>query len=525
MVFLGASALLVAALAWQAASAAASYRSLAERVLRDYADFAAVEVVRRSDNVLGTYGIGAAARGLARAARPDQPFPSRAAVAAAIPEGARRATELVGTLVRIEADGVRAESEDAAFSAEAVRALAAAVHGAPARSSDHLVIRPVVDGVARTFVVAIDPVTDARTLGFELRTEAMAEWFRDFILREPLLPRSLSTPEVTASSLQVTVRDPDGRVLFRSAGTPPAAQALARRDLGGESGRGDLAGFTVDVAIDPSVAESLIIGGLPRSRVGWLLALLGVAVGLAWAAFVQMRRDRALAMAREDFVTRASHELRTPVARVRMFTETLLLGRVRTDAEQREALLAVDRASRRLSFTIENILRFSPGASGAALHLEAVDLAALVADAVNEFGSAVDRPPIHVRCPPNAEAVVDRDAVRHILLNLLDNAHKYGGPTSPIQVEVKPVGDEWHVAVQDAGPGVPEAERSRVWEPYYRMDRDRRSSVAGTGIGLAVVRDLVGRHHGRQWIENGPSGGTLVVIALPARTGDYGSAA
>lgn len=517
VVFLGASALLVAALAWQATSAASSYRSLAEGVLHDYADLAAAEFVRRSDNVLGTYGIAVAARGVSRAARPGLPCPGRDTVAAAMPEASRRASELIGAAASIDTDGVRVEVDVAPISAEASNAVLSAVRDAPRRGAEHIVVRAPIEGQTRMFAFMLDSVADGRRCGFEVRTEAMPGWFSDFILREPLLPPSLSTREVTASSLQVTVRDPDGEILFQTHDRASSVAApLARRDLAGETGRGDLAGFTVDVAIDRSAAERLIIGGLPRSRVGWLLALLAVAVCLAWAAAVQMRRDRELAASREDFVTRASHELRTPVARVRMFTETLLLGRVRSDAEQRETLRALDRASRRLSFAVDNILCFAPGAGGAALHIEPVDLAPLVADTVSEFASAAERSAIEVRCPPQAEANVDRDAVRHILLNLLDNAHKYGGPASPIQVAVERVSAEWHLSVQDVGPGVPSAERARVWEPYYRMDRDRRSSVAGTGIGLAVVRDLVARHGGRQWMEEGPNGGTRVVVALAA---------
>jgi signal transduction histidine kinase len=239
---------------------------------------------------------------------------------------------------------------------------------------------------------------------------------------------------------------------------------------------------------------------------------------LAVAAVVQLRRERALAAMRQDFVTRTSHELRTPVARIRIFTDTLLLDRVRTDNERREAVQAIDRAARRLSWLVENVLQLSRTDAGeAGYHVEPTDLASFVRDIVEELETTVSGARVTVMdTSAQAHAKIDRDAMRQALLNLLDNAWKYGGTDAPIRVSVSAAEGEVRIRVADSGPGVPEKDRARIWEPYVRLDRDRRSSVAGTGIGLAVVRDIVLGHRGRVWVESGESGGAAFVIALPA---------
>jgi signal transduction histidine kinase len=521
LILLCLTAILVAILAWQALSAARSHRALAERVLHDYADLAATEFVRRSTRVVGIYGFAPALAGLVRTASPEGRLPTREAMALAIPGQSRRAMELVDELFRFDDRGTQVDESAEELSTEIVDALTLEARQPRGRRPDYCVTHPTIDRVTRSFVFSCDEIGQpgrAGHVGFAVRLDGLTAWLAEFVARDPLLPPALASRDAAQSALCVTVRSPDGRIVFRSPHEPPAAFVSVRRDMIGEGGETDLAGFEVEVAIDRSAADRLVIGGLPRSRVSLLLALMAVTIGLGAAAVVQIRRERDLALAREDFVTRASHELRTPVARIQMFTETLLLERVRSDAERHHALSALNRASRRLSFLLDNILRAShPEAVASAGHFERVDLAMLVNDVVAEFDSTLDdRGRIVVQGEPGIEAVVDREAFRQILLNLLDNADKYAGSRASILVDLRRSDAEARVVVQDQGPGIPPHERALVWLPYYRMDRDRRSAVAGTGIGLAVVHDLVAMHGGRHWIEEATGGGARFIIALPA---------
>jgi len=166
---------------------------------------------------------------------------------------------------------------------------------------------------------------------------------------------------------------------------------------------------------------------------------------------------------------------------------------------------------------VENVLQFSRStAQGVAVHAEHTDIGALVRDAAAELETSVNAERrIAVHAASATYALVDRDAIRQAMVNLLDNAWKYGGVDQPIAVRVTSAGDELRIGVSDAGPGIPERDRLRVWDPYVRLDCDRRSSIAGTGIGLSVVRDVVAAHQGRCWVETSEAGGAAFVIALP----------
>src|SRR5688572_25048008 len=362
-VLLAASTVLTAALAWQAFAAAASHRELAQRVLRDYAELAATEFSRRTTAYVGNYGVVVVLRSLAQTATDERTLPSREALQAAMPVESRRAIELVGPMFRFAAVGSAFVSEDANLSPslrEALLATAVQPHGRGTLS-----LRWVEEGGTRLFVLA--PVSagahESRAwAGFEVSSAALTAWFREFIAAAPLLPRTLA-----AVAVIVTVRAPDGRAIFRSPQTDVSVATLATQDLRGVPEITGLEGFTVEIAIDPAAASSLVIGGLPRSQTAFLLGLALLSAALAAAAALQIRRERRHADVRRDFVTRASHELRTPVARIRMFTETLLLDRVRSEDERRETLQALDRGARRLSILIDNVLQLASSRASTAL--------------------------------------------------------------------------------------------------------------------------------------------------------------
>jgi signal transduction histidine kinase len=271
-----------------------------------------------------------------------------------------------------------------------------------------------------------------------------------------------------------------------------------------------------------------VIGGLPHSRLPLLLALLAVSAGLLAAAALLLRRERALQRLRADFIAGVSHELRTPLTQIRMFAETLLLGRVRSEEERLRALGVIDREARRLTHLVENVLQFARGEQGG-IHvaLEDRELAPLVADAVEAFAPLAPAVAFDTQLAPGVRARVDEDALRQVLVNLLDNAVKYGPARQTVRVGLSAAAGRVRLVIEDEGPGIPAADRARVFERFRRLDRDRRSSVAGAGIGLAVVHDIVARHGGRALVEDGERGARLVVelpAATPAAEGSPASA-
>lgn len=533
LALLTASVVFMTILAWQAAAASRSHRELAQQVLHDYAAFAAVEFVRRSTAIVENYGFAVAMRALLRADTgvdahagtnaAAATIPSRAALVAALPANSRDAAELVGTMFAFTEDGSGFHTVDGDLPTEARQALLRVARRPPSTRLEYRVTHPVIDGRMRMLVFSSSLVNTgpvAHHLGFEVPAHALAAWLRKHVTNEPLLPPVLATPDLSRSSISLVVKAPDGSVVFRSPDDETTAAGITptvTRSMKGETLPGGLNNFSLEVAIAPEAAERLIIGGLPESRSALLLALLGLCAALAFVAALQMRRERRHAHARQDFVTRASHELRTPVARIRVFAETLLLDRVRTPEERDDALQAMDRASRRLSLLIDNVLQFSRQDVGPpSLRIERIELAALTRAAVAEFDASVDAPRgVAVVAPPCIEADIDREAYRQILLNLLDNAWKYGGPARAIRVELVQQDESVSVRVDDQGPGVPERDRERIWQAWVRLDRDDGASIAGTGIGLAVVRDLVTRHKGTCDVQSAPQGGARFVVRFP----------
>ncbi|HEU4629793.1 MAG TPA: HAMP domain-containing sensor histidine kinase [Gemmatimonadaceae bacterium] len=324
-----------------------------------------------------------------------------------------------------------------------------------------------------------------------------------------LLPSTFTAGRRNRDVLTVRVRDRAGRLLFDSA---PGLESPLAAHLELEPRHGAL---RVDALIRPEVAGSLLVGGLPRSRLPFLLALLGLAAALSLVAVAQLRREGELARARADFVSSVSHELRTPLAQIRLYLETLRLGRATTPAQREWSLAHIDRETTRLGHLVENVLRFSRLGGDDASAAAPVDVGGEARRVLEEFAplAASRRATLDADLADGLTAALRPDALRHVLLNLLDNAVKYGPPGQTVRVRVARAGDAVHLAVADEGPGVAPTERERIWRPFARGAAAR--ATGGSGIGLTIVRSIAERHEGRVWVEEAPGGGARFVAAFP----------
>jgi signal transduction histidine kinase len=300
------------------------------------------------------------------------------------------------------------------------------------------------------------------------------------LAQAPLLPPSLGND--TRRLVSVRVLTPDGREIYasRSEWSPYASEKMLDAELGS---------LRLSVALDPSAAGTLIIGGLPRSRLPLLAGLTVLTAGLVFIAIVQLRREHELGRLRADFISGVSHELRTPLAQIRMFGETLLLGRVRSPAEHERSLAVIVQESRRLTHLIENVLQFSRADRGASsVSIASVRVDTLLRDILDGFAPLASsrRMSIVRRIEYGLTVPVDAEAFRQIILNLLDNAVKYGPQGQTVMVRAQCEGDVARIAIDDEGPGVPPEHAARIWQPFYRATRD--AAVSGTGIGLAIVK-------------------------------------
>src|SRR5262249_9794217 len=145
------------------------------------------------------------------------------------------------------------------------------------------------------------------------------------------------------------------------------------------------------------------------------------------------------------------------------------------------------------------------------------DLAPLLSEILDDFESSMNGTPIQIepRLADGVAAEVDPDAIRQIVLNLLDNAVKYGPKHQRILLGLEARDSKSVLFVEDQGPGVPASDQQRIFERFQRLERDRQSAVAGAGIGLSVVRELVNRHGGHCHVESGSSTGARFVVELP----------
>jgi signal transduction histidine kinase len=327
-----------------------------------------------------------------------------------------------------------------------------------------------------------------------------------------VLPSTLTRGLSIDSILAVTVSTPSREVVYRSR-TPVATLYAATDSL-----EARLGSLRFAVAIKPAAAGRLIIGGLPRSRLPEVLATAFVAVSLLGLLLFQFRRQEELGRLRDDFVSGVSHELRTPLAQIRLLAELLHMGKVPTEERER-SLRIIDKEARRLSFLVESILSFTHSRPGQ-LSPVRTDVASEIDEIVSGFRPLAQAHGVRLttRLERGIVAEVDRGALRQVLVNLLDNAVRYGPPRQNVTITTTSARDSWTLEVADEGPGIPAEESERIFAPYYRMKRDAGGAVGGTGIGLAVVRRLVKEHGGRVHVAQANGDGAVgarFVVALP----------
>jgi signal transduction histidine kinase len=350
--------------------------------------------------------------------------------------------------------------------------------------------------------------------GYVLPAERLAGSAARWVLRtQPLLPTTLTRGLSIDSILAVKVSSPAGDVVHASKASVDARYAAV------DSLQAPPPRLRFEVSIHPAVAGRLIIGGLPRSRLPEVLATAFVAVSLLGLLLYQFRRQEELGRLRDDFVSGVSHELRTPLAQIRLLAELLRLGKVPTDEQKDRSLGIIDQEARRLSFLVDSILSFTHSKPGR-LSPVSTDVAVEIDEIVSGFEPLAQAQSVRLttRLERGIVADVDRGALRQVLLNLLDNAVRYGPPCQNVTITTSSAGDTWRLEVADEGPGIPADERERIFAPYYRMKRDAGGAVGGTGIGLAVVRRLVKEHGGRVQVvdADGDGGfGARFVVALP----------
>jgi signal transduction histidine kinase len=514
----------------QAQYANASQRITVESVLHDYSSLVADEVIRRSSAEIGYYGYYPLVGTVLHEVQPSGKLPAaiRATLLSAQDPRVKRAAGLAKSYFEFDPSTGRLSFLNEPATDQVASWLRENLARVFAQHSDtaYQVLNAQIGGAPRTFVAGSTrgPRGHQIVAGFEVDLPNLTQWFGTALNRQPLLPPSLGHGQVTNEFLHVSIRDPGGVERFRLGEEAPLKLTVIKAF--GDTYQGVFLGFTVEASIDPQISRQIVIGGLPRSRLPFFLGLLALNAGLIVTAILQLRREMALQQLRDEFVSSVSHELRTPLTQIRMFTETLLLDRIRSTEEQRRSLEIIDREARRLTQLVENILQFSRmDRKIDSLTKVKRELAPLIQEIVEDFESVMNgsEAQIELRLSFGLAANVDPDALRQIVINLLDNAVKYGRKKQKVILGLEARDGMACLFVDDEGPGVPVADRKRIFERFQRLERDRQSAIAGTGIGLSVVHDLVTRHGGQCSVATGDRGGAKFVVELPFSKAEEGA--
>jgi signal transduction histidine kinase len=525
MLLLGLTLGLAGLLAVEALRATRSHRVTADRALRDYATVAAWELLTATDEQLQHAASGAlGAIAGSPAASPYDSVPSAAALSPA-----------ADSLLPCDTPG---DSARFTFSLD-LRSGALATHGAEPSPGLRRWLGDTIAGEARSVGgssgrygtvwgppgtpgsgrVAVYGVKAVRYNGYAVHDAplavygvvtcraAMARLVASVLARHPLLPMQVAGGLPNARLVALMVTTPSGELVLHSG--PAAGPGAYAGDPAASPGA-----MAVRAWLPADVAGRLVVTE-PGLRLPVLLGLFALTAALTAVAALQVRREQELVRLRHDFTSSVSHELRTPLTQILLYGETLELDRAGGEDGRREAVGVIVQEARRLAHLVENVLHLSRAERRLVRVSPApVALAPLLREIVERFAPLAGGEAVRIRTALDESLAVmaDAEALHQIVINLLDNAVKYGG-AGAVVVRSARHDDQARIEIEDTGAGVPPADRARIWEPFVRLRPT--GAVPGSGIGLAVVRELVSAHGGTCRVESGAGGGSRFVIELP----------
>jgi signal transduction histidine kinase len=314
----------------------------------------------------------------------------------------------------------------------------------------------------------------------------------------------------------IRVTEPSGEPLYENARSRSAETFEVERVMSAPSYEGvRLQLRPRDRSIEQEVRRLAIT---KTALIGFIDLMLLAGLGLVWA---NVRRELKLSRLKSDFVANVSHELKTPLALIRLFAETLELGRVPSEEKQQQYHRIINKESRRLTQLINNILDFSRIEAGRKEYrFVRTDLAAVVRDVVDAYRFPIEQQGFDLRvdvAEDLPELELDPEALSQALINLLNNAIKYSPDEKSIAISARRDGARVLVSVADHGLGIPKAEQKRIFEKFYRVESSVVHTTKGSGLGLALVQHITEAHGGSVEVTSAPGEGSTFTLSLPVR--------
>jgi len=260
-----------------------------------------------------------------------------------------------------------------------------------------------------------------------------------------------------------------------------------------------------------------------KFTLGAVIALLVLAIGIgSWLIVADLNRQLTLARQKTDFVSNVSHELKTPLTSIRMFSELLAEGRVNDPVKQRSYLSIITAETARLSRLINNVLDFARIERGEKkYHFQTCDLNNLLRDTAETYRPHLEANGFQFDCElPESPLLVngDRDALAQVIVNLFSNAEKYSDSRKEISVHLEQQTNPLpHVELKvlDRGLGVPGGSEEKIFEQFYRAHDSLSSGIQGSGLGLTLARQIARAHGGEVVYEPREGGGSCFTLRLP----------
>ena len=336
----------------------------------------------------------------------------------------------------------------------------------------------------------------------------------DLIARSIVETAGVHISNASASSaivIAITISDENQRVLYSNA----AAQKgylletnLARPFSNWKAGIGlkntDLDEFARQSFLHSAGATFLVL----------VVLLCGIALTLR-----ATDREARLAQAKSNFVANVSHELKTPLSLISLFSEILELGRVSDEEKKTEYYRIIRHESRRLNKMIDNILNLSKIEAGRKRYDFADgNMTEVIEDVLAGYRYQIINSGFDIQTniqPDLPPVLIDRDAMAQAISNLLDNAIKYSGEVKQLSITAETVGSDLSIEIADHGIGIPRAEQTKIFEKFYRVGNGLVHDVKGSGLGLSLVKHIIEAHKGTISVESDVGKGSRFTILLP----------
>jgi signal transduction histidine kinase len=319
--------------------------------------------------------------------------------------------------------------------------------------------------------------------------------------------------ENTASSsdLAITISDENQRVLYSNAAAQNGYFLESNFDR-------PFSNWKAGIGLKNTNLDELARQSFLHSAVATFLVLVFLLCGIALTIRATDREAR-LAQAKSNFVSNVSHELKTPLALISLFSEILELGRVNNEEKKTEYYRIIRHESLRLNKIIDNILDFSKIEAGRKKYDFADgDMAEVIEDVLSSYRYQIINSGFDIQTniqPDLPSVLIDRDAMAQAISNLLDNAIKYSGEVKQLSITAKMLGSDLSIEVADHGVGIPRAEQAKIFDKFYRVGNGLVHDIKGSGLGLSLVKHIIEAHQGTISVESHVGQGSRFTILLP----------